>query len=341
MLRSLVSCLAACILLAAADQPPAIVFMDAAHARTAIVDESVEPYFSLLQTQEMSSKTGAAITGADLAAQRDECRRRYQAAVREFTPEEQAALTAAITSVQPLLAKQYPLFAAEPWSFIKIDRAFEGGMPHTRGHSIVLSDDGLMRFPRGGAAKLNPAGVNLLVHEQTHVVQRLHPKPFAALYTQSWGLVRMPAEPTPSAAMRAHQLVNPDGIACVWAFPVVRDGKRRLIEPQVIFGSDAAVPRMPMDFSVIAISVEQRGDAFAYAAGTDGAPETVPLEAVPEYLAAFAPSEENFHPNEVCAELFSRMVTLDLLGKRLKESPCQVRLRAWAQVQLQLPKPAP
>src|SRR4051812_18287324 len=80
-----------------AEQPHAdITFLTVEQAKAAIVDESVEPYFSLLQRQEMASKTGSAISGENIDAQRDICRKRYQAAMKEFSPAEQAALTATV-----------------------------------------------------------------------------------------------------------------------------------------------------------------------------------------------------------------------------------------------------
>jgi hypothetical protein len=317
--------LAACA--AGVDRGPDVAFLTAEQARAAIVDESVEPYFSLLQTQEMSCKTAAAIDGATLDAQRDSCRARYQSAVADFPPAEQAALQRVVAGVQPFLAEHYPVFAAEPWRFVKIMRGLEGGMPHTRGRCIVLSDRVMPLFT---AASVRPEATRLLVHEQVHVVQRLHAELFAPLYTEAWGMVRMPSAPTPTAELAEHQLVNPDGIACIWAFPVTVDGTRILVQPQVILGSDAAVPRMPRDFAVVALPVEKRGDTYQYVAGADGAVRSRPLGGVADYVDAFAPSDENFHPNEICAELFSRMVTLDLLGRREDDTPCQKSLRGWA-----------
>ena len=307
-----------------------LAFLTAEQARVAIVDESVEPYFSLLQTQEMSAKTGSVIDGDTLEAQRDACRKRYQAGVREFAPAEQAALRRVVAGVQPFLTAHYPAFAAEPWRFIKIARSFEGGMPHTRGHCIVLSDDVLPMYVQGDARPANPQGTMLLVHEQTHVVQRLHPEWFAPLYTESWGMVHLPAAPPATGELSRHQLVNPDGIACVWAFPVQQDGKSALFQPQVLLGGGKAVPRMPADFAVVALAIERRGEAYGYVLTADGKPRSLPLDSVAAYQEAFAPSEENFHPNEICAELFSRMVTLDLLGRPEDGTPCQKGLRGWA-----------
>ncbi len=323
-----------CDAAAAADQGPDITFLAGEQARAAIIDESVEPYFSLLQAREMSAKTGAAIDGDTLEAQRTACRQRYQSAVRDFSAEDQAGLRRTIAAVQPYLMGHYPVFAAEPWRFIKVARSIEGGMPHTRGRCIVLSDTVMPEFTAGGAGPVDPEGTMLLVHEQTHVLQRLHAGLFVPLFTESWGMVRMAQAPEMPAELLQRQLVNPDGISCVWAFPVVEDGKARLIQPEVLLGGKRAVPRMPDDFAVVALAVEKRGDAYAYQLGADGHPQAVPLPSLPAYGDAFLPSDENFHPNEICAELFSLMVVRGLLGLSGDESPCQKGLRGWADAYL-------
>src|SRR4029079_1460884 len=73
---------------------PPVAFLGKAHGEIAIVDESSEAYFKLLQPMEMSAKTGAPITGKTTEAEQDECRRRYQQAVLEFTSEEMLAIEA-------------------------------------------------------------------------------------------------------------------------------------------------------------------------------------------------------------------------------------------------------
>jgi hypothetical protein len=315
---------------AAADPGPDIAFLTTDQGRAAIIDESIEPYFSLLQAREMAAKTGAVIEGDTLEAQRNACRQRFQAAVREFSQEDQAAVRRTVAAVQPYLTTHYPVFAAEPWRFIKVARSIEGGMPHTRGRCIVLSDTAMPDLSVDGAGQVNPEGSVLLVHEQTHVLQRLHPALFVPLFTESWGMVRMAQAPAMPAELLQRQLVNPDGISCVWAFPLVEDGKTRLIQPEVLIGGTRTVPRMPEDFAVVALAVEKRGDAYAYQLGADGRPQAVPLPSLPAYVDAFLPSDENFHPNEICAELFSLMVVRGLLGKTGEETPCQKGLRGWA-----------
>lgn len=319
---------------AAADQGPDVAFLTAEQGRAAIVDEGVEPYFSLLQAREMAAKTGAVIDGETLDAQRDACRKRYQAAVRDFSDAEQAAVRRIIAGVHPYLQEHYPVFAAEPWRLLKVARAIEGGMPHTRGHCVVLSDDVLPGFAGGEGGKVDPQATVILVHEQTHVLQRLHPQLFVPLFTESWGMVRMPRAPEMPAGLLQRQLVNPDGIACVWAFPAEVGGKPGLIQPLVLLGGKRAAPLMPADFAVVALAVEKQGDAYAYVLNADGRPKGVALASVAAYVDAFMPSEENFHPHEICAELFSHLVTNGLLGRAAMDSPCEKGLRGWADAYL-------
>ena len=139
---------------------PVIHFLAVEKGKAAIVDDSKEPgsYFGQLQAMEMSAKTGRTITGKTLLEQRRECRARYQAGVQEFSPLEQAAIQSYITSIYPALTHNYPVFAALPWSFIKVADSIEGGLPHTRGAHIVLSESMCQqlvmfrKFPEASAA---------------------------------------------------------------------------------------------------------------------------------------------------------------------------------------------
>jgi len=314
---------------------PTITFLTPAQAKIAIVDESVEPYFSLLQTQEMACKTAAAMPAGTLDSQRAVCRQRYADAVGSYSAAEQQAIRTILATVIPQLTAHYPLFAAEPWQFIKLDARFEGGMPFTRGHCIVMSDAISMSLV--ATAQL-PAGHNqadLLVHEQTHVLQRLHPAIFARLYTAVLGFIHMPQEPARTADLIAHQMLNPDGISCVWAYPLTVNGHHVIIEPQVIVGSDAIVPRMPDDFEIIALPLDAQDGAYHERLGTDGKAVMVALENIGPYVSAFAPCDENFHPNEICAVLFAQLVLNDVAGLPVsQDSPAMQLVRGWAATDL-------
>jgi hypothetical protein len=299
---------------ATADDKPAITFLSGDAARAAIVDESVEPYFKLLQPIEMVAKTGgAALTATTLDAQREETRRRYRSDVADFTPEEQAQLRGFVERIYPTLAKGYPKFAAEPWSFIKITRV-EGNLPHTRGHSIVLSSAFIAHLPKPQKQPNPldlPRAASILVHEQAHVFERTHPKLMPSLYTEVFGFLRatnIKSDPT----LDARQIVNPDGVDLGWVKPVEKNGATRYLWPRVLFGGESPTPRMPFDFQMVAVELEKTPEGFAVKFA-DGKPVTTPLQSERGYGDKLPPSNSIYHPNEIAADAFAMVIVLDLM----------------------------
>lgn len=293
-------------------------FPAAKEAAEAIVDESAEPYFSILQPLEMVAKTGAPLKETALAAQRDECRKRYRDAVREFTADEQAALAATTGKIREALKDAYPLFAQTPWSFLKVSASIEGGMPHTRGAHIVFSERIAAQFAQFRAKGLDPAKsslAELLIHEQCHVVQRARPALFTDLYEKTWGLTRAKGLPS-TPWLEKHQIVNPDGPDVGWVFPE-KDG--RFWQPNVLLKEGVDRPRMPRDFLLVGIALDKKGDGFVPRSGKDGKAETKPLEEIPDWQAAFGHVPENFHPNETFAVLFSWLAMKDVTGPGLEK----------------------
>ena len=315
---------------------PSVTFLEGEAGRKAIVDESVEPYFSLLQPIEMAAKTKASLEGADLAAQRADCRRLYQEAVIAVTDEEKKAVTALVTRVHGAWASQYPLLAKTAWSFIPLADTIEGGLPHTRGSSIVLQQAVLHMMVR--AAKkpedpITPEMLGLLAHEQSHVVQRLHPEMFARLYTGAWGYVRAKDVASHPWLDRQH-LGNPDGIDVGWVFPLKEDGATTYIQPLVVFSEGPEPRSMPQDFQAIGVTMEKKGDAFR--PKEDGErPLFRDLGTLPAYQDLWGGVGETFHPNEIFACLFAGMVVKDHFKGPGLERPSEAagkdfaRLRSW------------
>jgi len=293
---------------AAANEPA---FLGLAEARDAIVDESREKYFSRLQAMEMAAKTGAPLTAKTLAGQRDETRRRYRESVREFTGAERETIRWYLAAIQPKLAEAYPALAATPWRFIKVTENIEGGLPHTRGGSIVLSQgtlDGMRRMQtEEPAAKALFSAGELLVHELIHVHQRIQPDRYAALYRKDWGFVKARSIKV-TAWMRAHQLMNPDGTDVTWIYPLRRNGAVRWILPLVVFAEGAEPKRMPQDMRMIAVTVQGGDGRFHVTAGGDG---TGALAKVPEYAERFFGISSIYHPNEIAADYASTLFVLD------------------------------
>lgn len=310
----LLRALAACLVLALgasggrADEPlpPEVRFLEGDAAKAAITDESLEPYFSVLQPLELIAKAGP-LSGATLAAQRESAAARYRAACRDFTAEEKAAIGDAARALDLALGATYPLFARTPWQFLKLDDSVEGGLPHTRARCVVLPASlatAFVEMQRRGQAPAKSVLGEILVHEKCHVMQRLWPAMFETLYVQTWGFVR--AKGLASCPwLLEHQVVNPDGADVGWVYPVKNGAATEYWQPLVILREGVPAPRMPGDFEIVAIALDRRGDTFAPRVGAEGKPVMRPLTEVEAYRRAFGAVFENFHPHETFAVLFS------------------------------------
>ncbi len=292
-------------------------FPGPAAAREAIVDDREEPYFDLLRPHDMSAKTGSPVAGGTIQARRDECRRRYRAAVLEFTDPEKAFLRRVTEMLHPALA-DYPRLAALPWSFLKVDSSIEGGLPHTRGAHIVLPEPVMRGYEKARKAseeQAAAAAAGLLVHEQVHVLQRKQPEVFEDLYVRVWGFKRAPRI-AGGPWLEAHEVVNPDATDCGWAFPIRSDAGVRWIWPRVIFDGPEPGPgkvfRMPEDFRMAAVELEEEaGGGFRVRLDEKGKPLMSDLLEVPEYVRAFSGSRYIYHPAEAAADLFKTIVMFD------------------------------
>lgn len=293
---------------------PSVSFLNKAAGQAAIADDSREPYFDKLQPMEMAAKTGAPVPGATLGIQRAECRKRYQAAVLDFTENEMEAIRWHLDKLQPLLAKEYPLLAATPWSFIKVADSIEGGLPHTRGRHIVLPESlclqivSVKHLPPERKAYLEI--MELLAHEQVHVFQRAHPGLFDSLYSGPWKMMKAPTI-AGCAWLERHQLLNPDAVECPWILPVVTNRTTRYLWPLVVFGEGNRLKRMPEDFRMLAITLEKAGKGFRVAVDPAGKPISSDLLLVPQFNDTFPMSNNIYHPNEAAADIFANLVIFD------------------------------
>ena len=309
----------------AEESKPEIIFLDKAlgqvyasrgAGREAIVDDKDEPYFNTLQPIEMSAKTGSPITGETLKDQRAECWRRYYNAVLDFTDDEKAMVSSCIKKIYPLIQNDYPLYAKIPWSFIKF-AGIEGDFPHTRGAHVLISEKVLERFvafSKKRPEQALPGIATLLLHEQFHVFQRLNPKLIGKLYTDVWGFKYAgKIAGADGVWLTGRHLANPDGLDCGWIFPITDGDKTRYIWPLVVFAATEKPQRMGTDFRMIGINLKKADDGFAVELNGDSSPVYKPLAQITEYAEKFGRWGENFHPNEISAEMFARIVVTDSL----------------------------
>ncbi len=293
-------------------------FLDVDAAKAAIVDDSTDSYFDKLQQMEMSTKTGSPIEGATIEEQRANCRKRYQAGVREFTQAEKNMISQVVRSLYPILKEKYPLFANTPWSFIKVSNDVEGGIPFTRGRYIVLSEGTFKGFDMlhridPQQSTLSVAG--LLIREQMYVFQRIHQEMFDSLYVQIWGFIK--AESVESNPwLERHQLTNPNGPDSCWIYPVRREGNITYIQPLRVLSEGEGPKEMGKDARMIAVDLINQNGHFKPKVSEDGRPILYNLLEVVEYCNAFPSTRNVYHPNEISASLFTNIIMLDSLTVR-------------------------
>jgi hypothetical protein len=308
-------------------QPPAIKFLSASEARGVLSEGAGRDYYGQLQLADIRSKTGLALEGASLMAAREQARAAYAGATLEFTPEEQAALQEAIEGLQPVLAARAPIYARTPWSFIKLGSAIEGGRPHSRGNSIVLSEVVMawVLKMKAQAPLTKPSLIwNLLVHEQTHVIQRQHPELFSALYTSVFGFHHVTFETTPTW-ISSLRVINPDAPDVDWVFSIAQGAGTQWLLPDLLI-NNRAHPQMPMGFQIVALRVDKQGERWAYLDPDSGNPQL--LYGIDAYIQRFPIHDELFHPNEIAANMLAAWIT----GVRLKDpdNPMWNKMSAWA-----------
>jgi hypothetical protein len=318
--------------LPAYSQQPTMQFLSAMQARAALTQGVERNYYERLQLDEMRAKTGLALENLTLDQARSQVREAYGASTEDFTAEEQAALREALEYLQPVLQAKAPLYARTAWSFIKVAANIEGGLPHTRGDSIVLSDKVLASIAHRHATQKfdQPSLVwMLLVHEQTHVLERHSPALFAPLYTDAFGFQRGDL-PAPPDWLRLHRVINPDAPDVRWIFPLdaspTNAGSRRWVLPDIVLLNDEH-PRMPQDFNVVAVPVRNVAGHWTFADQTQ--PERLqPLAGLDVYARAFPEHSETFHPNEIAAVMLSELI----LSWHVEEPEHELwsKVRSWA-----------
>ena len=321
---------------AATPAGPKVDFLSREAGADALARTPGDSYYATMRLLESRARTNSPLKGMSIAEARVAVRDYEAAAVRPFAPAETAAIRLAVERLQPLLAERAPLYARTPWSFVKLSGVAEGGMPHTRGAHIVLPEDVAAAFAHVGRdlaadapSKMSRTLLNLLVHEQTHVLERAHPERFEPLITQVFGFTRMsPAPSTPW--LDVHEFENPDGPDVVWAFPLERIGGAGWVMPHLVV-PDLEQPRMPQDFQTIGVEV-RRTDGGWQVVEDGRVPRARDLDAIRGWHAHFPFADEDFHPNEIAAVTLAHWILRDVPD--IDSRPLMPAVADWAKTAL-------
>lgn len=307
-----------------------ITFLIQSEASALMTGPSAKPYFDAMYGPELVAKTGLDIQGLPLNIARDNARAVYARETLEFSQEEQDVLRWGVSVLWPALIDKAPLFARAPWKFAKVSDRIEGGLPHTRDETIVLGSgvmDGLVSEYRAqDLPKLYQFLGYLLAHEQTHVLQRSQPAVFADFFTSVLGFEHVPALQSPWLSERG--VVNPDAPRNEWVYPL--PGGKQAVLPYLVL-DNLTHPRMPQDFRTIAVMAEKVHGSWTWMQ-QDGVPVTQPLSELKAYANAFPNPHENYHPNEISADMLGYWLAGNTDGDA--NHPLRAKLVKWAKKNL-------
>lgn len=316
----------------AAGANPKVEFLSPTQTAAVLAGPGAQSYFDAMQGPELVAKTQLDLLKLPLPAARDAARQHYARGAQAFSAAEQEVLVWAVNKLHPTLVAKAPLYARSVWKFAKVSDLVEGGLPHTRGDAIVFSAQLMRELVGGYQAKdfqgLAPFLNYLLLHEQSHVLQRAMPALFDDLVVQVLGFERMPAPQVPWLAQRG--VVNPDAPVSEWAYPLPQAPGQAVL-PYLLL-SNLRNPRMPQDFQMVAVMLGKEQGAWQVQE-KNGQPVTQPLWNVKAYVAAFPNRDEIYHPYEISADLLGYWLAGSTDGDA--RHPLRAKLVAWAAQKLQ------
>jgi hypothetical protein len=283
-------------------------FLTIEQGATAILDETYEPYFSILQSRETHALTGEKPPNTSIEDVRTFARKTFSSAVTSFSDKEKNAIQY-VTSVikEKLLEQELDIIANHTWNFIKIEDWLCGGFAHTRGDYIILSQRHLDHLTSNWSNNMTSKDSilvieklsGLLVHEQFHSIQRKYPEKFESLYSNSWHFEKVNVALDSFTII--NQLTNPDAPKPEWMFPIQGNHYwiRTLINP------DIEKPEMGKDFMDVVFTLEKNKNKFTIKYDSLNHPIKTNLSSLDSYTKLFPTSQGLDHPNEITAYMFS------------------------------------
>jgi hypothetical protein len=267
----------------------------AAESRELLADESWFPFHTTSTPDAARFALGLAPdtpVPADPVERAMFSRERHAEMAADFTAAERAGLTRAVAALRRELGNEWPLVSRLPWHFVKVRPGFCNDLPHTRGMATVLSQTALRQLLE------EPAMARfMLFHEKIHVVQRLNPGRFGALY-QAYGY--QPVRLAAGEAARLNLIVNPD--APVHDHAITVDGRTVLVAP--VFVPEGGRLGFAENYFLL-----KAGDGGAFL--IDGEFPAAPVE---QWLDRFVIRSGYDHPNETFA--YHCNILLDLRQRK-------------------------
>ena len=307
-----------------------IKYLDPIEACVILTNEYKEKYISNYTPIEMKSKycisedTYDNISNFSNDKLVEECKLNYCKNILTFSDNEKNIMNKLLQNLASQLKIYYPKFPYLVWKFIKIDDRIEDGLPHTRDDCIVLPVsyiNDIVKLDKENKINLMMKEYgSLLIHEQTHVLQRINPKIFENLYTNIWPFKR--AKYIRNMKKSKFQRSNPDALKPEWVY--------HLNNKEHILPISRLSPNSNFDLKYpdkIAIPLKRIKNNFFIKSNLD----EVKLDSISEYYNEFCKIQQNYHPNEISAVFMSKIALYKMgyINLDKNELKCLESFKKW------------
>lgn len=254
-------------------------FLVGDQARQAIVDESLDPFFSQLSIIDVEARLGAALGEISLDEAKDRLRQRFRDAVIDWPDDSARAIQRSCQEIAGTSAQLAPKFIPDRWRFVLTDGSEEQAAAYTRGNTIILPIQKVRNLTNA------PAAMNrLIAHETCHVYGRLHPNTRSRLLERLGFRVVSPVRL--GSVIDSRKLTNPDapiidGIIKIEPTPGVEVEAALILYAQPARFSPAVGPGVfrYLKFGLVAVADVGEG-RYEVIAGNDALPAVYSPDAV-------------------------------------------------------------
>ena len=289
-----------------------IEFLSKVEGEKAILDETFESYFSLLQEAEISAFISEKVKNSEIEVSRAYAKERFSSAVVDFSSDEKECINFVINKVNSTLQENnLSTMANHPWRLIKIEDWLCGGFAHTRGTYIILSQKHIDHLSKTWSKNMTQEDEDilvknfgaLLVHEQLHSIQRTYKSKFIDLYTNYWGFV-MAENIENDSSIQIMQVSNPDAPIAEWLIPDTTD-QTKCYWVRTLLKECSEIPVMGKDFTDKVFVLKKDKDEYRLQRDSSGKLTELKLTDISFYTESFPVSRGIDHPNEISAYMFS------------------------------------
>ena len=250
---------------------------------------------------------------------RDIIFKHYNENILEFSNEEKIKLMYIIKLIKNKLEDKYK-FIFKDINFCKFDNKIENSYPHTHSHTIFLSEDfvdNIMKLKKDDELYMIKIYGGTIIHECIHIWQRKEPKKFLDLYKNFWNFTTYKVPNTDDIIEFTRS--NPDGTYPYWIFSL-KNTHILLSSQYVKFDVDMG------NVKNVGIFLDKNDD------GTFKLEEPkreFELRLIDDFINFFEINNNNYHPNELSAELISQYYLHLINIKNIEMTPSNKLMIDW------------